>query len=244
LSVPRSSYGLLNLDIKLQSIIAMGGLYQEKFIMMDVGSVSQLDGMNAPLNGFQLTTGATRIRDLKMRKLCLLIILNCCLVSTVVAQSNADEPRESMHHAAEREEGLGGASGQVAAWLFVIANFPVVLSLLQKACRKVMPQNANLKEAVDQIDLRQKRYLMKLHYWLNPIAVGVAIVHFLYTECKATAIPEIGLGAMLLVCMLGIMVTFKWSPASMRKNIYRIHTSSISLLAIVLILAIGHSMVD
>jgi hypothetical protein len=202
-------------------------------------------------NGSQLTTGATRIRDLKMRKLGLLIILNCCFVLTAVSQRTADEHRESMHHAgrgyaqaAEREEGLGGASGQIAAWLFVIANFPVVLSLLQKACRKLMPQNANLKEAVDQINLRQKRYLMKLHYWLNPIAVGVAIVHFLSAECKATAIPEIGLGAMFLVCILGIMVTFKWSPASMRKIIYRLHTSSFSLFAIVLILAIGHSMVD
>ena len=70
---------------------------------------------------------------------------------------------------------------------------------------------------------------MKLHYWLNPVAIGVAIIHFLSTECKATAIPELGLGVMLLICILGLLVTFRLSPASMRKAIFRFHTSPILL---------------
>jgi hypothetical protein len=203
------------------------------------------------LNDFQFTTGVTRIMDSRLRKLGLLIVLICCLVLTAVAPSFADGYRESKHHsgegyeqAEEREEGAGGASGQIAAWLFGIANFPVVLSILLKACGKIAPQSSNLRETVSQLNRQQKRYLMRLHYWLNPVAVGVAIIHFLSAKCEATAIPEIGLGAMLLVCTLGIMVTFKWSPAFMRKTIFRFHTSSISLLAIISILLIGHSMVD
>jgi hypothetical protein len=189
--------------------------------------------------------------DSNLRNLGLLIVLICCLILTVVSPGFADEPWESRHHSGKgyekaegREEGVGGASGLIAAWLFGIANFPVVLSILLKTCGKVIPQSSNLKEAVDQANRRQKRSLMRLHYWLNPVAVGVAIIHFLSTKCEATAIPEIGLGAMLLVCTLGIMVTFKWSPASLRKAIFRFHTSSISLLAIISILLIGHSMVD
>jgi hypothetical protein len=186
-----------------------------------------------------------------LRKFCLLIALTCCLILTAVAPNIANAHQESTRHSGKgyeqaegREEGIGGASGQIAALLLGIANFPVVLSILLKACGKVTPQSSNFKEAVSQINRRQKRSLLKLHYWLNPIAVGVAIIHFLSTKCEATAIPEIGLGVMLLVCILGIMVTFKWSPASMQKTIFRFHTSSISLLAIISILLIGHSMVD
>jgi hypothetical protein len=189
--------------------------------------------------------------DLKLRKLSLSIILTCCFVLTAAASSYTDERRESKHHsgrgyeqAAEREEGDGGASGQIAAWLFGIANFPVALSILLKACRKVMPQSLTLKESVGQINRRQKRYLMKLHYWLNPVAVGVAIIHLLSAKCESTAIPEIGLGVMFLICILGIMVTFRWSPAFMREAIFKFHTSPILMMAGISILLIGHSDID
>jgi hypothetical protein len=190
--------------------------------------------------------------DSTLSKLGLLTVLTCCLVLMGVVSIYAGELRESSHHlgrgyeqAEGREEGgAGGSSGQIAAWLFGIANFPIVLSILLKACGKVMPQSSNLKEAVGQMNRRQKRYLMKLHYWLNPVAVIVAIIHFLLTKCETTAIPEIGLGAMILISILGILVTFKWSPASLRKTIFQFHTSSIFLLAIISILLIGHSMVD
>jgi hypothetical protein len=203
------------------------------------------------LNDFQFIKGVTGIMNSRLRKAGLLIVLICCLVLTAVAPSFSVGYRESRHHSGKgyeqaegREEGVGGASGQIAAWFFGIANFPVVLSIILKACGKMTPQSSNLREAIGRLNRQQKRYLMKLHYWLNPVAVGVAIVHFLSTKCEATAIPEIGLGAMFLVCILGIMVTFKWSPAFMRKAIFRFHTSSIALLAIISILLIGHSMVD
>jgi hypothetical protein len=189
--------------------------------------------------------------DSSLKSSGLLFFFGFCLVLTAFAPSYADGHWESRRHfgsgyeqAEGREEGAGGASGQIAAWLFGIANFPVALSILLKAFGKLTPQSSNLKEAADKINRRQKRYLMKMHYWLNPVAVGVAIVHFLVTKCEATAIPEIGLGVMLLVCILGVMVTFRWSPASIRKTIFRFHTSPISLLAGISILLIGHSLVD
>jgi hypothetical protein len=189
--------------------------------------------------------------DLRVIKLGSLLVLACCLALMGAVSIYASDPHNSSHHygrsneqAKEKDEGLGGASGQIAAWLLGIANFPVVLSILLKTCSKVMPQNSTLQESADQMNRRQKAYLMKLHYWLNPIAAIVAIIHFFLTKCETTVMPEVGLGAMLLVCVLGIMATFKWSPASLGKVLFRFHTSSISLLAIIFILLIGHSMVD
>jgi hypothetical protein len=180
-----------------------------------------------------------------------LIILSGCLFLMAVAPGYSEEPLESSRHherghegASGEGEGLGGASGQIAAWLFGIANLPIVVSILLKACGKAAPQGSKIKEVADQINRRQKRYLMKLHYWLNPVAVVIAIIHFLSTKCDAAAMPEIGLGLMLLVCILGIMVSFQWSPASMRKAIFRLHTSSILFVGSISILLIGHSMVD
>jgi hypothetical protein len=179
------------------------------------------------------------------------MVFACCLALMGAVSVYASATQNSSHHygrsneqVEENNEGLGGASGQMAAWLLGIANFPVVLSIILKTCIKVIPQSSNLKETFGQMNRRQKARLMKLHYWLNPIAVMVAIIHFSFTQCETTVMPEIGLGAMLLICVLGIMVTFKWSPASLRKVVLGFHTSSISLLAIISILLFGHSMVD
>lgn len=143
----------------------------------------------------------------------------------------------------EGEEGLAGITGQISGWLLGIANLPVALSIILKACGKLKQQNSSFNEAAGRLNRRQKHYLMNLHYWLNPVALGIAIIHFLAAKCESTAMPEVGLVAMLLVCILGIMVIFKWSPASMRKAVFQLHTSSINLFAIIAILMAGHSMV-
>jgi hypothetical protein len=187
--------------------------------------------------------------DLKLRKLSVWIIL--CLALTAAPQLYAHGHRgsgsyggEGYEQAASREEKGGEASGQIAAWLFGIANFPVLFSILLKGFAKAMPHSLKLKEAVGQINGKQKRCLMKLHYWLNPAAIGVAIIHFLSTKCEGTAIPELGLGVMLLICILGLLVTFRLSPAFMRKAVFRLHTSPIVLIAGIAILMVGHSMIE
>ena len=187
--------------------------------------------------------------DLKLRKLSIWIIL--CLALMAATQLYAHGHRgfasyegEGYERAAGREEKGGEASGQIAAWLFGIANFPVFFSILLKGCAKAMPHSLKFKEAVGQMNGKQKRYLMKLHYWLNPIAIGAAIIHFMSTKCEATAIPELGLGVMLLICILGLLVTFRLLPAFMRKAVFRLHTSPIILIAGIAILFIGHSMIE
>jgi hypothetical protein len=140
--------------------------------------------------------------------------------------------------------GGGEASGQIAGWLFCIANLPVVLSMLLKAGGKLSPAGSHYKAIMDKANRRQKHYLMKLHYWVNPIAAGVAILHLAVTECESTIMPELGLGLMLLIIVFGLMMTLKLSPASIRKSVFKLHTSPISFGVAVLVLMIGHSLID
>jgi len=119
-----------------------------------------------------------------------------------------------------------------------------VLSILLKGLGKALSPSLSLQEILKQTNRRQKQYLMNLHYWLNPVAIAAAIFHFSLAECPSTFIPELGLGAMLLVFLFGLMVTFKLSPASVRKTVFKFHTSPVSFVVVISILLIGHSMID
>ncbi len=153
--------------------------------------------------------------------------------------------RESRHHSlAEREARGDGASGAIAALLLGIANSPVVLSLLLKASAKIMRSRINTRETIRKFNLRQKKSLMWLHYWINPLAIGVAILHFSSSECRSTAFPEIGLIAMTLISALGLLMTFRLSPASISKAVFRLHTNPVLTAAVLSILLIGHLMID
>jgi uncharacterized membrane protein YidH (DUF202 family) len=44
--------------------------------------------------------------------------------------------------------------------------------------------------------------------------------------------------------VLGLMVKFRVSPKSMRRGVYRVHTSSAVFSAVILVLVVGHLMVD
>lgn len=176
-----------------------------------------------------------------------------CFIVLAGTSGFADGHRESRHSSgggynneetAYREDGGGSGSGQIAGWLLGIANFPVALSILLKTFGKVVSPDSSLKETLKKINLRQKKYLMDLHYWLNPVAVGVAIFHFVVAECRSTFFPELGLIVMLLIFILGLMITFKLAPQSMSRAVLKLHTSPISLTVVLSILLIGHSMVD
>jgi hypothetical protein len=183
-----------------------------------------------------------------MKKLSLWIVLFMALAASV--NGYAHTHRESLspegrifQHGRGGEEAGGEATGLIAAWLFGIANFPVVLSIVLKTGRKLLPSESSLGKITEQTNRRQKRLLMKLHYWLNPIAAGVAILHLSIAECNSTLMPELGLGVMIFIIILGLMMTFRLSPSSMRKAIFRLHTSPVSLMAAILILIIGHAMI-
>jgi len=193
----------------------------------------------------------------KKKALLLLICLVFCSLLVPIYQGQADDHKESKHQGKKTEEhrltkedqGKKGdqgneTTGEMAAWIFGIANFPVALSIILKTCAKFIPPGMNLKEPITRFNRQQKKYLMKLHYWLNPIALSIALTHFLLSACKSTAMPEWGLVIMLATGLLGLMMKFKWSPASMRQRVYKLHTSPVLLIAAISILLIGHTIVD
>jgi hypothetical protein len=193
----------------------------------------------------------------KKKALFLVICLIFCSLFVPVYRGQADDHKESKHQGKKTEEhrlikgdqGKKGdqgneTTGEMAAWIFGVANFPVALSIILKTGVKLIPPGLNLKDPMTRFNRQQKKYLMKLHYWLNPLALGIALTHFLLSACRSTSFPEWGLGIMVVTVLLGLMMKFKLSPASMRQMVYKLHTSPILLIAAISILLIGHSIAD
>jgi hypothetical protein len=89
-------------------------------------------------------------------------------------------------------------AGQIAAWLLVAANLPVVLSVLIKWTNRFVPIHAKLKNGLSGFNRFQKKYLMRFHYLLNPLVLGIALWHWLSSRCKSTVLPEWGLIVMVV----------------------------------------------
>ena len=174
-----------------------------------------------------------------------------CFVFVVVAPVLSNDRKELKHHsdkdiehASKNQDHGNETTGEIAAWMIGVANFPVALSIILKTIGKMIPGRQNVKDMLVKFNRHQKKYLMKLHFWLNPVALGIALTHFSLSTCRTTALPEWGFGVMLAIVLLGLMMKFKLSPASMRQNVFKFHTSPILLIAAVSILLIGHSIAD
>jgi len=154
--------------------------------------------------------------------------------------------REEQHHSSlfgRNDEG-NETAGQMAAWLLVAANLPVVLSLLIKWTNKFVPMGNGLKGALARFNRFQKTHLMRFHYLINPLVLGIALWHWLSSRCKSTALPEWGLAVMIALIVLGLIMKFRLCPKQLQKSVYRLHTQPLLFLAMVMVLTIGHLIVD
>jgi len=136
-------------------------------------------------------------------------------------------------------------TGQAAAWILAAANINVLLSLLVRGTRYTdLP--AQIIDRIKRFNQLQKKILTPVHYVLNPLALGMAFIHFMSatSACKASSLPEWGLVLMALITGIGIMVKFKVFPKNLQKNTYRIHTNPIPITLLFVILLIGHAVVD
>ena len=154
--------------------------------------------------------------------------------------------REEQHHSplfGRNDEG-NETAGQMAAWLLVAANLPVVLSLLIKWTNTFVPMGNGLKGALARFNRFQKKHLMRFHYLINPLVLGIALWHWLSSRCKSTALPEWGLAVMIALIALGLIMKFRLCPKQFRKSVYRLHTQPLVFLTMVMVLTIGHLIVD
>jgi len=85
---------------------------------------------------------------------------------------------------------------------------------------------------------------MRFHYILKPIGFTIAFFHFLLSSCRSSPFPELGLLLMTLIAGLGLTLKFRVTPKSIRRFVYRLHTSSATFSALILALATGHLIVD
>jgi hypothetical protein len=135
-------------------------------------------------------------------------------------------------------------TGQTAAWLLVAANLSVALSILIKGGSRFLPLNSQIKDSIKRFNQLQKKHLMRFHYVLNPIALCVAFFHFLLSSCRSSPLPEWGLVLVTMMVFFGLLLKFKVSPKGMRKFVYRFHTTPATFLIMILLLVVGHQIVD
>jgi hypothetical protein len=135
-------------------------------------------------------------------------------------------------------------AGQIAAWLLVVANLPVVLSVLIKWTNRYAPITMGLKNVLSGFNRFQKKHLMRFHFLLNPIVLVIALWHWLSSRCQSTAMPEWGLIVMVGLIALGMIMKLGLCPKPLRKGLYRLHTQPLVFAAMVTVLTIGHLIVD
>ena len=135
-------------------------------------------------------------------------------------------------------------TGEATAWILVIANITVLIGLLSRGIVRFAPLRTTLKEKIKRFNKFQKKYLMLLHYFLNTIALVIAYVHFNLSRCGSNFLPELGLVLMTIIGVTGISAKFKISPKSIRSAVYRLHTNSMLFGFVLIILIVGHSIVD
>lgn len=135
-------------------------------------------------------------------------------------------------------------AGQIAVWLLVIANMPVMLSILIKRTNKLFSNDKMIKITLSNVNHFQKKHLMFLHYYLNPAILLVVLWHYFSSRCNSTSLPEFGMLLMFFLVSLGIVIKYRLSPKYLRKNLIKIHCHPIVLVVMVVFLSIGHLIVD
>lgn len=183
----------------------------------------------------------------------LLLILSAYFlftVSTAVADDHTENRHGDQHHknifSYDLKKGDKGneLTGEAAAWLFVIANITVAISLIFKGIVEFIPIRITLKETIKNLNKFQKKYLMLFHYVLNSIALIIAFAHFSLSRCGTSFLPELGLALMAVIGVAGIFVKFKISPKNIRSYVYRLHTNPMPIGFVLIILFVGHTIVD
>jgi hypothetical protein len=155
-----------------------------------------------------------------------------------------DEPDERGENSPEKTNEGNEITGQTTAWLFGLANLTVVLSLLIKGTIRLFPLPSPAQQSLKKINRFQKKHLMKIHYYLNPMALGMAFIHFALSSCPLSPLPELGLLFISLLLVLGIILKITGSPKMMKRFAYKVHTHPIISMIWVSLILTGHLMID
>ncbi len=155
-----------------------------------------------------------------------------------------DEPDERGENGLEEKNEGDEITGQTTAWLFGLVNLTVILSLFIKGIIRYFPSAPQVQKSLRKFNQFQKKHLIKIHYFLNPVALGIAIFHFSLSSCPLSPLPELGLCFISLLLVLGIILKIKGSPKVIRRFAYKIHTHPIISIMLVSVVLTGHLLID
>ncbi len=147
----------------------------------------------------------------------------------------------SRHHG--RDKG-NETTGEIAGWAFAVANLTVALSLLIKAVNRFAPIGPDVKDRLQHFNRRQKKLLIPFHCYANVGILGIALLHWALSRCRATFLPELALICIACLIGMGIILRYKLFPASVRKAVFKLHTNPFVAAAPFLILYLGHLAVN
>jgi hypothetical protein len=188
-----------------------------------------------------------------MKRILPLMIVIAFFMIVPPAGGDGEHDQHGKRHGKSTFSSLGGGkrgdkgnefTGQFAAWIFVAANLTVGLSLLSRGLSSRTQLSSKTRERIRKFNQLQKKGLMRFHYWLNPLGLLLAVIHFSLSTCRSSPLPEWGLGGAATLVLIGSVIRFKLSPKRFRKTVYRIHTSPLTLGLVLMVLFIGHSVVD
>lgn len=183
---------------------------------------------------------------------CFLLATITCFVCVPDSNGNDDHNANHKRHGKGPLSSLGHDrgdkgnefTGQCAAWIFAAANLSVSLSLIFKGVIRFASLARETKDKITFFNKLQKKYLMRFHYVLNPLAVVLALLHFSLSCCRSTSFPEWGLTGASTLALIGLIIKFRGSPPRIRKFVYRIHTSPVPFGLILVLLLAGHGIID
>ncbi|MHC1742602.1 MAG: hypothetical protein AB9873_06165 [Syntrophobacteraceae bacterium] len=173
----------------------------------------------------------------------ILLLVAGPMLSSISADGHRDRQTSSGGWGKGRDRG-NETTGLTAAWLLGAANLTVALSLLIKGINRFSPIGETAKTALLQFNRSQKKLLMPLHFYLNPLILAVALIHWGLSHCRTTALPECGIVLMSSLVLMGLVIKFKLCPKDMLKLVYRLHSHPAALVTLIVLLVIGHSIMD
>jgi hypothetical protein len=166
--------------------------------------------------------------------------------NTEIESREKKSDNHSNHYTGIKEENHEGneVTGQAAAWLFLAANLAVIMSWLTKGTIRIFSLKSEIRTRLERFNRWQKKYFGKWHYYLNPLALGVAFLHFFLSACPSHVLPEWGLVGISLTATMGLLLKIKGTPKGLKKISYTLHTHPIVFTVLLSILLSGHLMMD
>ncbi|MBT7979877.1 MAG: hypothetical protein HN684_01790 [Euryarchaeota archaeon] len=163
-----------------------------------------------------------------------ILITLLLLSSNVVADDDTDEGDEGM-------DDLGEGLGTVAAWLL---GFTLIYAVWKRALpplRKSL-KSSNQKDLVKKLNKANKK-VIPIHTLVGLAALITGSIHGLMMDDSHISL-WIAIALMGLLSVSGSLMRWKWPPKTVKKGARLLHMQRAMSIAVVILLFLGHELVD